>query len=64
MLQVLKMAKQMDLRKEMSKQLTTPHKYTGFRAAIAAEVKIGFWFGIGVIFGTGVEDSLIIVLGC
>ena len=54
MLQPLKM----EMRKETSKWLTTPSKYAGLRAAIAAKLMIGFWFGIGVILAIGVVDSL------
>ena len=36
----------------------TLNKYAGVRAAIAAELMIGFWFGIGVILAVGVVDSL------
>ena len=39
----------MDLRKETSEWLTTPTKYAGLGAAIAAELMIGFWFGVGVV---------------
>ena len=55
------MAEQIDnteLRKEMSELTMTPSKYTGFGAAIAAELMIGFWFGIGVILAVGVVDGL------
>ena len=31
---------------------------------MAAELMIGFWFGVGVILAFGVVDSLIIALGC
>ena len=58
MLQVLKMVEQMDLRKEMSERLTTPCKYAGLAAAMAAEQMIGFWFGIGVTLAVGVVGSL------
>ena len=54
MLWVLKM----EMRKETSKQLATPSKYTGLGAPIAAELMIGLWFGIGVILAIGVVDSL------
>ena len=56
MLQVLKMVQQieiMDLRKE-----TIPSKYAGLGAALAAELMLGFWFGIGVILAVGVVHSL------
>ena len=54
------MAEQIDnteLRKEMSELTTTPSKYTGLGAAIAAELMIGFWFGIGVILYVGAVDG-------
>ena len=43
---------------ETSVRPTTSSKYGGLGAAIAAEVMIGFWFGIGVIFAIGVVDGL------
>ena len=43
------MAKQMDPRKETSEWQTAPSKYTGLGAAMAAELMIGCWFGIGVV---------------
>ena len=39
-------------------ETTTPNKYAGFGAAIAAELMIRFWFGIGVISTVGIVDSL------
>ena len=42
----------------MSEQPTTPSKYTGLGAAIAAELLIGFWFGVGVMLAVGVADGL------
>ena len=48
----------MNLRKEMSEWLTTPSKYEGLGAAMAGELMIGFWFGIGVILAVGVVDGL------
>ena len=48
----------MDLRKEMSEWPATPSKYAGLGAAMAAELMIGFWFGIGVILAIGVVDGL------
>ena len=47
-----------DLKKETSELTATPSKYAGLGPAIAAEVMIGFWFGIGVILAVGVVDSL------
>ena len=49
------MAEQIDntkLRKVMSEQPAT--EYTGLGAAIAAELMISFWFGIGVILAVGI----------
>ena len=43
---------------EMSEQLATSSKYAGLGAAIADELMIGFWFGIGVILAVGVLDGL------
>ena len=43
---------------ETIERLTTPSKYTGLGAAIAAELMIGFWFGVGVILAVGVADGL------
>ena len=34
------------------------YKYAGLGAAIAAELMIGFWFGIGVILAIGVVNGL------
>ena len=48
----------MDLKKEMSKRPTTSSKYAGLGAAMAAELMIGFWFGVGVILAIGVVDGL------
>ena len=42
--------------KETNKKSTT--KYAGLGAATAAELMIGFWFGIGVILAAGVADGL------
>ena len=58
MSQLLKMVEQMDMMKETSKQPATLSKYTSLGAAIAAELLIGFWFGIGVILAIGVVKSL------
>ena len=41
-----------------SKQPTMPSKYAGLGAAITAELIIGFWFGVGVMFAVGVADGL------
>ena len=37
---------------------STPSKYEGLRAAMAAELMIGFWFGIGAILAVQVMNSL------
>ena len=39
-------------------QTTTPSKYKGLKAAMAAELMIGFWFGIGVILAANMVCSL------
>ena len=46
----------MEIRKENREQLTS--KYAGLGAAIAAELMIGFWFGVRVILAIGVVDGL------
>ena len=48
----------MDLRKETSELITTTSKYAGLGAAMAVELMICFWFGIGVILAVGAVDSL------
>ena len=40
------------------KEMTTPSKYAGLGAAIAAELKIGFWFAVGFMLAIGVADSV------
>ena len=37
-------------------EMTTPSKYAGLEAAIAAELIIGFWFGVRVMLA--VADGL------
>ena len=39
-------------------ETTTPSKYAGLRAAMAAELMICFWFSLGVILAVGVLDGL------
>ena len=39
-------------------ETTTPCKYEDLGAAMAAELMIGFWFGIGVILAIRIVDSL------
>ena len=41
-----------------SEQLKTQSKYVGLEAAMAVELIIGFWFGIGVILAIRIVDSL------
>ena len=38
-------------------------KYAGLGAAMAAEVMIGFWFGVGVILAVVVVDSMTDCIG-
>ena len=54
----------MEMRKEISKWLATPSKYSGLRADIAAEVMIGFWFSTGVILAVRIVDGLGIASRC
>ena len=35
-----------------------PNKYAGLGAAMAAELMIGFWFGIGVVLAVKTLESL------
>ena len=39
-------------------ETTTPSKYEGLGAAMAAKLMIGFWFGIGVILASKMVYSL------
>ena len=41
-----------------NKQPATPSKYESFRASMAAELVIDFWFGIGVILAIRMVNSL------
>ena len=59
MLQILKMEEEQ--MKETSKKPAT--KYAGLAAAMAAELMVGFWFGVGVISAVGVVDGLNYFLG-
>ena len=56
-----------ELRKEMSELPTTwnasPSKHTGLGAGMAAELMIGFWFGIRVILAVGTVDDLNYCIG-
>ena len=40
------------------KQLATPSNHEGLGSAMAAELMIGFWFGIGVILAIRMMNSL------
>ena len=42
----------------MTEKPTTLSKYEGLGAAMAAELMIGFWFGIGVILAVKMVHSL------
>ena len=42
----------------MSEQLTTLTKYEGLGSAMVAELRISFWFGIGVILAVKMVNSL------
>ena len=41
-----------------SKNSSTSSKYEGLAAAMAAELMIGFWFGIGAILAIKMVNSL------
>ena len=56
------MEEQMETTNLMNKQPTTPSEYEGLGAAMAAELMIGFWFGIGVILAVKMVNVWIIVL--
>ena len=43
---------------ELKTNLSTLSKYEGLAAAIAAELMIGFWFGIGVVLAVKTLESL------
>ena len=48
----------MEMTDLMREQPKTPSKYEGLGATIAAELMIGFWFGIGVILAVKVLNHL------
>ena len=52
MLQILK------IEEEQMKKTKPATKYAGLGAAKAADLMVGFWFGIGVILAVGVADGL------
>ena len=41
-----------------NENLLTSSKYEGLAAAIAAELMIGFWFGVGVVLAVKTLESL------
>ena len=43
---------------EKKMNLSTASKYEGLAAALAAELMIGFWFGIGAVSATKMVSSL------
>ena len=43
---------------ETTKNLLTSSKYSGLAAAMAAELMIGFWFGIGAILAIKMVNNL------
>ena len=43
---------------KMNKNLSTSSKYDGLGAAMAAELMIGYWFGIGAILSFKIVQSL------
>ena len=43
---------------ETNKNSLTSSKYEGLAAAIAAELMIGFWFGVGVVLAVKTLESL------
>ena len=43
---------------KMNKNLSTSSKYAGLGAAMAAELMIGYWFGIGAILSIKIVQSL------
>ena len=46
------------MEQKMSKNSSTSSKYEGLIAAMAAELMIGFWFGIGVMLAVKMVQSL------
>ena len=52
------MALQLPSRAEMNKNLSTSSKPEGLAAAIAAELMIGFWFGVGIVLAVKTLECL------
>ena len=46
------------MEQKTNKNSSTSSKYEGLAAAMAAELMIGFWFGIGVILAVKTVQSL------
>ena len=46
------------VQQKMNKNSLTSSKYEGLAAAIAAELMIGFWFGIGAILAIKMVNNL------
>ena len=46
------------VQQKMNKNSSTSSKYEGLAAAMAAELMIGFWFGIGAILPIRMVNSL------
>ena len=42
----------------MNEKPTTPSEYQDLRAAMTAELMIGFWFGIGAVLAVKMMNSL------
>ena len=47
----------------MNNNLLTSSKYEGLAAAMAAELMIGFWFGIGAILAIKMVNNLEELIG-
>ena len=43
---------------KMNQKNEKPNKYAGLGTAMAAELMIGFWFGIGVVLAVKMLESL------
>ena len=46
------------MEQKTNENLLTLSKYEGLAAAIAAELMIGFWFGVGVVLAVKTLESL------
>ena len=52
------MEEQVKIMNLMNEKPSSPSKWEGLRAAMAAEIMIGVWFGIGVILAVKMMNSL------